>query len=164
MTNKELADLLYPNLKNTVQDYEKMYPERGLKEGAFVVRFGPSPTGFVHMGSLLTALIDRKVATESGGIFYLRVEDTDDKRSVENGVQGIIDDLRNFDVEIDEGVISESEEKGSYGPYTQSKRLDIYNTYAHYLVSNDYAYPCFCTPEELEETREVQEKHSVLSL
>ena len=159
MTNKDLAELMYPNVTMTREDYEKKYPERNLPEGAVVSRFAPSPTGFVHMGSLLTSFIEAKVPKDTNGVFYLRIEDTDGKRSVENGVQGIIDDLNNFDIQIDEGVISENEEKGCYGPYIQSKRVDIYNTYAKYLVENDLAYPCFCTPEELDEIRQRQEEN-----
>ena len=159
MTNKDLAQLMYPNVKMTREDYEIKYPERNLPEGAVVSRFAPSPTGFVHMGSLLTSFVESKVPRDTNGIFYLRIEDTDGKRSVENGVQGIIDDLNNFNIEIDEGVVSETEEKGNYGPYIQSKRIDIYNTYAKYLVENDLAYPCFCSPEELDEIRENQEKN-----
>ena len=159
MTNKELADIMYPNVTKIIDDYEKMYPERNLKEGAIVSRFAPSPTGFVHMGSLLTAFIERKFPKDTGGVFYLRIEDTDQKRSVENGIQGIIDDLKNFDITIDEGVVSENEEKGNYGPYIQSKRTDIYNTFAKYLVENDYAYPCFCSSEDIEEIRKRQEKN-----
>ena len=90
MTNKELADLIYPNINKTVEDYEKMYPKRNLKEGAVVSRFAPSPTGFVHMGSLLTTLIERKIPDETDGVFYLRIEDTDQKRSVENGIEGAL--------------------------------------------------------------------------
>ena len=157
MTKKDLAELMYPSVTLTREDYELKYPERNLNEGAVVSRFAPSPTGFVHMGSLLTAFVESKVPKDTNGVFYLRIEDTDGKRSVENGVQGIIDDLKNFDIKIDEGVISETEEKGNYGPYTQSKRVDIYNTYAKYLVENDLAYPCFCTPEELDEIRNKQE-------
>lgn len=159
MTRKDLANLMYPNVKNTIEDYEKIFPERNLPEGAVVSRFAPSPTGFVHMGSLLTAFIESKVPKDTNGIFYLRIEDTDGKRSVENGVQGIINDLNNFDIKIDEGVISETEEKGSYGPYTQSKRTEIYNAYAKYLVENDLAYPCFCSPEELDAIRNRQEQN-----
>lgn len=159
MTNKDLAEIMYPNVTKTIDDYEKMYPERNLPEGAIVSRFAPSPTGFVHMGSLLTAFIERKMPKDTNGVFYLRIEDTDQKRSVENGIQGIIDDLKNFDITIDEGVISETEEKGLYGPYIQSKRLEIYNTFAKYLVENDYAYPCFCSSEDIEKIRENQEKN-----
>jgi len=157
MTNKELAELMYPNVEKTIYDYEKIYPERNLKEGAIVTRFAPSPTGFVHMGSLLTAYIAKKVTKDTDGIFFLRIEDTDKKRSVENGTQGIINDLKNFDIEIDEGVISENNEIGDYGPYVQSERIDIYNTYAKYLVENDYAYPCFCSSDDLEGIRKEQE-------
>ena len=158
MTNKELADLMYPNVNKTVEDYEKLYPKRDLKQGAIVTRFAPSPTGFVHMGSLCSAFIGRKVANDTDGIYYLRIEDTDQKRSVENGIQGIIDDLNNFDINIDEGFVSQTEEIGNYGPYLQTNRLEIYHTYAKYLVENDMAYPCFCSSEELDEIRKEQEK------
>ena len=157
MTNKQLAQIMYPNVDKTIADYEKMYPERDLKEGAIVTRFGPSPTGFVHMGSLCSAFIGRKVADDTDGVFYLRIEDTDQKRSVENGIQGIVDDLSNFGIKIDEGFISENEEIGHYGPYLQTNRLDIYHAFAKYLVENDMAYPCFCTSEELDGIRKVQE-------
>mgnify|MGYP004554904753 FL=1 len=159
MTNKELASIMYPDVTKTIDDYEEIYPERNLKEGAIVSRFAPSPTGFVHMGSLLTAFIERKFPKDTDGVFYLRIEDTDQKRSVENGIQGIIDDLKNFDITIDEGVVSETGEKGNYGPYIQTKRLDIYKTFAKYLVENDYAYPCFCSSEDIEEIRKRQEKN-----
>ena len=158
MTNKELAKLMYPNVDKTIEYYEKKYPERKLKEGSIVTRYAPSPTGFVHMGSLLTTFIANKVAHDTDGIFYLRIEDTDQKRSIENGIQGIINALNNFGINIDEGVISETEEKGIYGPYIQTKRLDIYNAYAKYLVENDYAYPCFCSSEDIEKIRKEQEK------
>lgn len=157
MTNKELADLIYPNITKTPEDYEKIYPERNLKEGAVVSRFAPSPTGFVHMGSLLTTLIERKIPDETDGVFYLRIEDTDQKRSVENGIQGIVNDLKNFDIKIDEGVIGENEQIGNYGPYIQSQRKEIYECYAKSLIERGLAYPCFCTPEEIEETRKIQE-------
>lgn len=157
MTNKELAELMFPNVKHDVGYYETLYPERNLPEGAVVSRFAPSPTGFVHMGSLLSAFIASKVPRETNGVFYLRIEDTDGKRSVENGVQGIIDDLNNFDIKIDEGVVSETEQIGKYGPYIQSERKEIYDTYAKHLVEEGLAYPCFCTQEEIDETRKMQE-------
>lgn len=157
MTDKELAELIYPNITKTPEDYEKIYPERVLKEGAVVSRFAPSPTGFVHMGSLLTTLIERKVPDETDGVFYLRIEDTDQKRSVENGIQGIVNDLKNFNIEIDEGVIGEDEQIGDYGPYIQSERKEIYECYAKSLIEKGLAYPCFCTPEMLDETRNLQE-------
>lgn len=157
MSNKELAELMFPNLEHDINYYENLYPERNLPEGAVVSRFAPSPTGFVHMGSLLTAFIESKVPKDTNGVFYLRIEDTDGKRSVENGVQGIIDDLKNFEIEIDEGVVSETEQIGSYGPYIQSERKEIYHTYAKHLVEEELAYPCFCTQEEIDETRKMQE-------
>ena len=157
MTNKELADLMFPDVKHDINYYEELYPKRDLPEGAVVSRFAPSPTGFVHMGSLFASFIERKVPKETNGVFYLRIEDTDGKRSVENGVQGIIDDLKNFEIEIDEGMISETEGKGNYGPYIQSQRKEIYNTYAKHLVEEGLAYPCFCTPEEIDEIRKIQE-------
>ena len=158
MTNKDLADLLLPNVGSDITVYENKYPERNLKEGAIVTRFAPSPTGFVHMGSLFTSFICRKVATDSGGVFFLRIEDTDQKRQVENGVKGIVDDLKNFQIEIDEGMLNDDEEKGNYGPYTQSKRKEIYQTYVKYLIEQGKAYPCFCSPEEIEDIRLIQEK------
>ena len=157
MTNKELADIMYPDVTKTIEDYEKMYPKRNLDEKAVVTRFAPSPTGFVHMGSLLAAFVSRKATKDTNGVFYLRIEDTDGKRSVENGIEGIINDLKAFDIKIDEGALSETEEIGNYGPYIQSKRIEIYHTFAKWLVEHDYAYPCFCSEEELEEIRQLQE-------
>jgi len=157
MTNKELADLIFPNVTKTIEDYEKMYPERELPEGAVVSRFAPSPTGFVHMGSLRSAFIAKKVPKDTNGVFFLRIEDTDGARTVENGIQGIIDDLRNFNITIDEGVISESEQVGKYGPYIQSQRKEIYETFAKYLIEQGMAYPCFCSSEEIDEIRQMQE-------
>ncbi len=154
---KELADLMFPNVTKTIEDYEMMYPKRNLKEGARVTRFAPSPTGFVHMGSLLSAFEDYKAARDTDGVFYLRIEDTDQKRSVENGITGILSDLKNFDIIPDEGMIDEEHEVGEYGPYIQSERREIYHTFAKDLVLRGLAYPCFCTQEELDETREIQE-------
>ena len=157
MTNKELADLIFPNISSDVSLYELKYPERNLPEGAVVSRFAPSPTGFVHMGSLLTAFVESFVPKITGGIFYLRIEDTDGKRSVENGINGIIKDLKDFNIEIDEGVISETESIGNYGPYIQSQRKEIYEAYAKKLIEAGLAYPCFCTEKDLEIMREKQE-------
>ena len=157
MTNKELANLMYPSVNKTINDYETIYPERDIDDKAVVSRFAPSPTGFVHMGSLLAAFVSNKAARDTNGIFYLRIEDTDGKRSVENGIEGIINDLNAFNIEIDEGAISDNEEIGNYGPYIQSKRIDIYNTFAKWLVENDYAYPCFCSEEDINEIRKIQE-------
>ena len=157
MTNKELANLMYPSVTKTISDYENIYPERNIDDKAVVSRFAPSPTGFVHMGSLLASFVSNKAARDTNGIFYLRIEDTDGKRSVKNGIEGIITDLKTFNIEIDEGAISDNEEIGNYGPYIQSKRIDIYNTFAKWLVENDYAYPCFCSEEDINEIRNVQE-------
>ena len=157
MTHKDLANLIFPNITKTIQDYENLYPTRNLEENAIVTRFAPSPTGFVHMGSLLASFIESKAAKDTNGVFYLRIEDTDGKREVENGIEGIINDLKNFKIDIDEGVISQNEEKGNYGPYIQSKRKEIYHAFIKYLIENDMAYPCFCSEESLEETRQMQE-------
>ena len=157
MTNKELADLIFPNVSCDTEYYEKKYPERNLSDDAVVSRFAPSPTGFVHMGSLLSAFIASFVPKITGGIFYLRIEDTDGKRSVENGINGIIKDLNDFNIEIDEGMISETKSIGNYGPYIQSQRKEIYETYAKKLIEEGLAYPCFCTEKDLEIMREKQE-------
>ena len=153
----ELAELLFPNIKNTRDYYEKLYPERELPEGAMVTRFGPSPTGFVHMGSLFGSFIDSIYARQSKGIFYLRIEDTDQKRSVENGIEGIFEDLKNFDIIPDESTIV----GGNYGPYIQSERVEIYQTYVKDLIIQGLAYPCFMTEEELSNIREEQEINKV---
>ena len=158
MTNKDLADLIFPNITKTIEDYEKMYPKRDLPESAVVTRFAPSPTGFVHMGSLLASFIERKAAKDTNGVFYLRIEDTDQERKVENGIVGITTDLKNFGITIDEGALSETEEIGAYGPYIQSKRKEIYDAFIKYFLENGMAYPCFCSKEELDEIRNAQEK------
>ena len=157
MTNKDLADLIFPNITKTIEDYEKMYPERNLPEGAMVTRFAPSPTGFVHIGSLLASFISSKAAHDTNGVFYLRIEDTDQKREVENGIEGIVSDLKNFKINIDEGALSRTESIGEYGPYIQSERKEIYHAFIKYLLEKDLAYPCFCTEEKLDETRHMQE-------
>ena len=157
MTHKDLADLIFSNIDKTVEDYERMYPERSLPEGAIVTRFAPSPTGFVHMGSLLASFIERKAAKDTNGVFYLRIEDTDQKREVENGIEGIVTDLKNFKIDIDEGAISRTESFGNYGPYIQSERKEIYQAFIKHLLELGLAYPCFCSAEQLDETREMQE-------
>ena len=149
----ELAKLLFPNLEHDRNYYENKYPERNLPEGAMVTRFGPSPTGFVHMGSLFGSFIDSTFARQSNGVFYLRIEDTDAKRTVENGVQGIFDDLESFDIIPNESTLV----GGEYGPYIQSERAEIYQTYVKDLVEKGFAYPCFIKEEELEAIREEQE-------
>ncbi len=160
MTYKELANLIYPNAKEIIY-YETKYPKRNLPEGAIVTRFAPSPTGFVHIGGLYQALVARTVAKKTNGVFFLRVEDTDQKREIENGVTGIVDSLKDFDMAPDEGMITDTEEIGEYGPYKQSLRKDIYQAYAKYMLEQGKAYPCFATPEELEEMRAKQEAAKV---
>ena len=149
----ELANLLFPNLEHDREYYENKYPARNLPEGAMVTRFGPSPTGFVHMGSLFGSFIDATFARQSNGVFYLRIEDTDAKRTVENGVQGIFDDLESFDIIPNESTLV----GGEYGPYIQSERAEIYQTYVKDLIEKGLAYPCFIKEEELEAIREEQE-------
>ena len=144
MNLKDLANIMFPDVHNTVDEIERKYPERNLPEGAEVTRFAPSPTGFVHMGSLLSAFQDYKVAKDTNGVFYLRIEDTDSERTVENGIEGIIKDLADFNIVPDEGVIGEHEQIGEYGPYIQSERKYIYHVYAKDLVEKGLAYPCFC--------------------
>ena len=156
MDYKDLANLIFPDAKE-ITYYEEKYPERILKEGAIVTRFAPSPTGFVHIGGLYQSVIARKLATQTDGVFFLRVEDTDQKREVENGITGIVQALNDFGIVPDEGMISETEGKGNYGPYRQSQRKEIYQSYAKYLISQGKAYPCFCTPEDVEEIRNKQE-------
>ena len=156
MDYKDLANLIFPDVKE-ISYYEEKYPERNLPEGAIVTRFAPSPTGFVHIGGLYQALVARTVAEKTGGVFFLRVEDTDQKREVENGVTGIVNSLKDFDMAPDEGMISDTEEIGNYGPYKQSLRKEIYQAYAKYMLEQGKAYPCFCTPEDLEEIRNKQE-------
>ena len=160
MEYKDLADLIFPDAKD-ISYYEEKYPERSLPEGAVVTRFAPSPTGFVHIGGLYQALVARTIAKKTGGVFFLRVEDTDQKREVENGVTGIVNSLKDFDMAPDEGMITDTEEIGNYGPYKQSVRGDIYKSYAKYLIEQGKAYPCFCTPEELDEIRSKQESAKI---
>ena len=160
MDYKELVDLIFPDAK-TVEYYEGKYPERNLEEGAFVTRFAPSPTGFIHIGGLFGAIIDKKLAKQSNGVFILRIEDTDQKREIENGISQIVDSLNEFGIIPDEGMISETKSKGNYGPYKQSERKDIYQAFAKSLIQKGLAYPCFCTPEEIEETRKKQEAAKV---
>ena len=154
MNYKELAELLYPEVTTTIEDLEKMYPERNLPEGAEVCRFAPSPTGRMHMGNMYAAFIPEVFAHQSNGVFILRIEDKDEKRSIENGIEHIVNDLGEFNYIIDESPVT----GGNYGPYKQRDRLNIYHTVAKYLVSIGRAYPCFCTEEELTEMRTHQEE------
>ena len=156
MDYKDLANLIFPNAK-PISYYEEKYSQRNLPEGAIVTRFAPSPTGFVHLGSLYQVVVARKVAKQTGGVFFLRIEDTDQKREVENGVTGIIESLKDFGLTPDEGMTDEVNEVGDYGPYKQSLRKEIYQAYAKHLIEEGKAYPCFCSQEELDEMRQKQE-------
>lgn len=151
--NEELAELLFPHIKTSVEEIEAKYPNRDLKEGAMVTRFGPSPTGFIHVGNLYGAFISSQLAHQSGGIFYLRIEDTDSKREVEGAKEAILKALANYGIEYDEGF----QKGGEYGPYVQSERVEIYQTYVKDLVRKGLAYPCFMSEEEINEIREGQE-------
>ena len=155
MDYKELANLIFPDAKD-ISYYEEKYPERNLPEGAIVTRFAPSPTGYVHIGGLYQSLVAIMAAKKTKGVFFLRVEDTDQKRKVENGITDIVNSLKVFDMAPDEGMISETEWIGEYGPYIQSKRKEIYQAYAKYMIEQGKAYPCFCTPEQEEERNKVQ--------
>ena len=159
--SKELAELMFPNIDKTPDYYEKLYPKRNLPEGAVVTRFAPSPTGFIHVGSLFGANLDRRFATQNNGICYLRIEDTDGKREVEDGINLIINGLKVFGIEFDEGPI-DGKTKGDYGPYIQSERKEIYQTYAKDLVEKGLAYPCFCSADELNQIRERQERLKIV--
>ena len=156
MNYKELADLIFPNAKD-ISFYEEKYPQRNLPEGAIVTRFAPSPTGFVHIGALMQCVVESVLTKRTQGVLYLRIEDTDGKREIQNGVSEIVRAMKDFDIEFDEGMINEEEEKGKYGPYKQSKRKEIYQAYAKYMIEQGKAYPCFCSPEELDEIRAKQE-------
>lgn len=159
--NERMAELLLPDIKKTPDYYEELYKPRELKEGARVTRIAPSPTGYLHLGTLFTALVNRITSTSTGGVFYTRIEDTDKKREVKGGIEDIIGGLDRFGITIDEGFISGSEQKGEYGPYKQSDRAEIYQTYAKELIRKGLAYPCFCTAEELDEVRKIQEERKI---
>ena len=154
---KKLADLIFPEITETIEDLERRYPKRDLPAGAKVTRFAPSPTGFLHTGSLFASMISRKMAKDSNGIFYTRLEDTDQKREVAGSGDSLIDQLNKFGVTPDEGYLGTEKELGNYGPYVQSQRADIYKVVIKYMLENNMAYPCFCSPEELSEMRKVQE-------
>ncbi len=155
-----LANLLFPNINKTKKDLYIQFPRR--KEGTVVTRLAPSPTGFLHIGGVYTALINRKIASQNNGVFMLRIEDTDKKREVDGSIDIICKVFNKFQIEINEGVISPNKQKGNYGSYIQSERVEIYHTLAKYLVEQGYAYPCFCTEEELEEIRNKQTELKVM--
>lgn len=156
MTNKELADLIFPNITKTIEDYEREFPSRNLSEGAMVTRFAPSPTGFVHIGNLLQALTDFLLAKNSNGVFYLRNEDTDTKREIDDAVEKIMEVLDYTNLMPDEYEFK-GEVVGNYGPYVQSERKEIYQAFIKHAIEIGRAYPCFCSADDLEVMRKKQE-------
>ena len=163
MDYNRLAELCLPGIDKTPDYWEKQFPARELKRGAQVTRLAPSPTGFIHLGNLYGALADERIAHQSGGTFYLRIEDTDAKREVEGAVDIIINVLRYFGIEFDEGAGIDNPEINKYGPYFQRQRAEIYQTYVKDLVRKGLAYPCFCTEEELTAIKDEQMKHDILT-
>ena len=164
MDNQKLAELLFPEVVNTPEYYEEKFPYRKLPNKAEVTRMAPSPTGFIHLGNLYSALADERIAHRNGGVFYLRIEDTDEKRKVDGAVETIINVLRYFNIEFDEGAgFDDSDPRNAYGPYFQRQRVEIYHSYAKSLVERGLAYPCFCTEEELDKVRAEQEEKKVLT-
>ncbi len=161
MDYKALAERLFPTIDKTPDFWEEKYPQRDLKEGARVTRFAPSPTGFLHFGNLFTCLVSYKTAKDTDGVFYIRVEDTDQKRKVDGAIEVMLKGLSVYGIVPDEGVVGENEQIGDYAPYYQSERKEIYQTYAKSLVEQGLAYPCFMTPEELDEIRAAQENESI---
>ena len=160
---ERLAELLFPHINQTPEDIEAQFPQRTLPEGAKVTRFAPSPTGFVHFGGLFPTTVAERLAHQSGGVLYLRIEDTDAKREVPGAAEALIKTLATYGIEFDEGAILGADgkicDKGIYGPYKQSLRGTIYQTYAKQLVCEGKAYPCFTTEEELEELHSIDKKH-----
>jgi glutamyl-tRNA synthetase len=161
MTNEEIANLIFPEITTTLKDLEVRYPSRNLPITCEVTRFAPSPTGFLHTGSLFTSMICHKLANQTKGIFYVRLEDTDTKREIEGSGVKLLNELKEFGIVPNEGYLGDNE-SGAYGPYTQSKRADIYKVAIKHLLSIGRAYPCFCTIEELNEIRKTQEANKVL--
>lgn len=160
MNSIELSELIFPDVKKSPEDYELIYPPRVLDPSAKVTRLGPSPTGFIHLGNLYGAFVDERLAHQSGGIFYLRIEDTDEKRYVENALETIISSLDFFGINFDEGVTADGD-IGDYGSYTQSERGDIYRSFAKKLIEENKAYPCFLTEDEISKIRISQEKEQL---
>ena len=160
-----LAQLLFPNVTTTPEELEARYPARNLPEGAKVTRFAPSPTGFVHFGGLFPSTVGERLAHQSGGVFYLRIEDTDAKREVEGAAEVLIRTLATYGIHFDEGAILDENgcisDQGAYGPYRQSDRADIYQVFAKQLVKEGKAYPCFTTEEELDELAQVNKKEEL---
>jgi len=157
---KQLAELLFPNVTLTPEDLEEKFPPRNLPEGAKVTRFAPSPTGFVHFGGLFPVTVGERLAHQSGGVIFLRIEDTDAKREIEGAAEGLINTLSHYGINFDEGAVLGGD-KGDYGPYRQSKRAEIYHVYAKKLVLDGRAYPCFTSEEELQALKTVDKKAEI---
>lgn len=165
MDYQKLADLLFPHVTMTREELEAKYPPRNLPEGARVTRIAPSPTGWIHLGALFQAVVDERLAHQSGGVFYLRIEDTDGRREVEGADEGIVRTMARFGIRFDEGLTVDENgaivERGAYGPYRQTERTEIYHVYAKWLVEQGKAYPVFATQEELDALMEVDKKAEV---
>jgi len=161
VTDLELAELIFPEVKETVADLEARFPKRDLPEGAEVTRFAPSPTGFLHTGSLFTSMVCHKVAKDSNGVFYVRLEDTDTKREIQGSGEQLLEQLKLFDIVPSEGYLGNTQ-SGKYGPYIQSQRADIYKVVIKELLKEGKAYPCFCSQEELDDIRAKQEKAKII--
>ncbi len=159
--DEAIINRLIPPSTLSIEDIQKRYPPRVLQPGQMVTRIAPSPTGFMHVGTLYTALISERLAHQTNGVFFLRIEDTDKKREVVGAASSVIESLEHYGVKVDEGPTSSGEDKGLYGPYTQSERTDLYQTFARLLLEKGVAYPCFCSPEEIEEMRTMQEKGKI---
>lgn len=155
---EQLAQAMFPNITMTPADYEEKYPVRPLKDGARVTRIAPSPTGYLHLGTFFTSMVNRLTADASDGVFFFRLEDTDKKREVEGGADDILKGINDFGLTIDEGFVAPGRIEGDYGPYQQSCRAEIYHAYVKSLIEQNLAYPCFCTEEARQAAREQQEK------
>jgi len=156
-----IVNYIFKDLKLTEEEIINRYPRRNLPEGVKVTRFAPSPTGYIHIGNIYSGLIDERMAHQSNGIFYLRIEDTDKKREVEGGADMIVKALNRFGIKIDEGFL-DGQTIGNYGPYIQSERKDIYQVFIKKLLLEGKAYVCFATPEELEEISKMQAEKNEL--
>ena len=155
---EKIANLIFPNINENIQDLEIRYPKRDLPDGAIVTRFAPSPTGFLHTGSLFTSLVSYRFAKQTEGVFFMRLEDTDQKREIKGSGEKVLEQLHIFGITPDESYLNE----GAYGPYVQSERKDIYHTVIKDMLVKGLAYPCFCTHDELDEIRQYQEENKLL--
>ncbi|QOR64800.1 glutamate--tRNA ligase [Cytobacillus suaedae] len=161
MSNANLAELLFPDVRQVPADIFSLYPPRDLSSSAFVTRFAPSPTGSLNIGGLYATLISERLAHQSNGVFFLRIEDTDKKREIEGSLENIINSLSYFGIHFDEGPQLLGDDKGAYGPYKQSSRMHIYQVFVKHLVRNGLAYPCFCETDDLQKTRKSQQDLNV---